>query len=496
MCIEWNDDWLIKDIYEHQNSNSMNEYRGFKVGDRVEITFSSAHPIKGTITSFGDRKLGGFAEPDTMDVWISETTRYDMIYLVSHDLIKKLPKYAVGDVVRSVVNGSIFTVKEIGENHYHAHEGTCFSENKVEPFDGFRVGDTVFTVKRGKGKIVADRESMPRRFKVVFEADKDHPTIICRHPKLTNLIPTEAEYKAATTGFKVDIAIVTPYNPKSNNLIETRCNALMAEAKKAEKIAKIKAAGEAFYQAAKNMAAAIGRTTDQIKFPSGGVVFDTPICRAEAITPLPLGKLKWYTDNVVCGVEESLYSQLVVTEKGVCKYKSKFGMGELVSYAGCIRAVVDKIHYKDGKFTYDLRTNSCPEGLPEDSLSAVVAPSAKFKTGDAVYFKNIGHSLCATENPNKYIVENPNAAGGFVTLKRWDNKAAATCRESDLRLWVETKFTHKCGFDTIHKTEMKPSDYKVAYLGNNIITGKDTFSGTQHDGKIDIFFGIKGDDIS
>ena len=91
MCIEWNDDWLIKDNYEHQNSNSMNEYRGFKVGDRVEITFSSAHPIKGTITSFGDRKLGGFAEPDTMDVWISETTRYDMIYLVSHDLIKKLP---------------------------------------------------------------------------------------------------------------------------------------------------------------------------------------------------------------------------------------------------------------------------------------------------------------------------------------------------------------------------------------------------------------------
>ena len=206
----------------------MNEYRGFKVGDRVEITFSSAHPIKGTITSFGDRKLGGFAEPDTMDVWISETTRYDMIYLVSHDLIKKLPKYAVGDVVRfkhktgknpTVVDkyGFIATIKGCD-----VHENICtlyeypenYTECCFEPFDGFRVGDTVFTVKRGKGKIFAQNSHDDRQFGVRWEIDAPLYTF----PKTTNLIPTEAKYKEALNkagyAFKIDVEYVQEYVAK------------------------------------------------------------------------------------------------------------------------------------------------------------------------------------------------------------------------------------------------------------------------------------------
>lgn len=200
----------------------MNEYRGFKVGDRVEITFSSAHPIKGTITSFGDRKLGGFAEPDTMDVWISETTRYDMIYLVSHDLIKKLHKYSVGDVVRrnnkQLIKCEITLVDKFCDKTYIYTLSDCgsarFSESMLIPFDGFRIGDTVWTVKRGKGKIFAQNSHDDRQFGVRWEIDAPLYTF----PKTTNLIPTEAKYKEALNkagyAFKIDVEYVQEYVAK------------------------------------------------------------------------------------------------------------------------------------------------------------------------------------------------------------------------------------------------------------------------------------------
>ncbi len=452
MCIEWNDDWLIKYIYEHKNSNNMNEYRGFKVGDRVEITFSSAHPIKGTITSFGDRKLGGFAEPDTMDVWISETTRYDMIYLVSHDLIKKLPKYAVGDVVRSKSHNQILEVAEVGTTHYRSKEGHYMSENYIEPFDGFRVGDTVFTVKRGKGKIVADRESMPRRFKVAFEADKDHPTIICRHPKHFNLIPTEAKYKEALnkTGyaFKIDVACI------------------------------------AEYEAAK-------------KFPSGGVVYQCPpIPEHLIVSREPIMKLQvapsFSKKPTYTRCAEGKLELVDDCGDGTKKYcASKFGVCEIVTYCGQ-KAEVAEITWKDGKFTYSFRSNSFADNIPEESICAYVAPSAKFKVGDAVYYKGVKTTIRALWRiePHEFMyVIHPNSYECAVP-------------ESDLRLWVETKFSYILG-SGVCIIPMSQIDMKsIKYMGKSVIPpdnieyGDDVFLGKTASGKDIILFGTKGDDIS
>ncbi len=253
------------------------------------------------------------------------------------------------------------------------------------------------------------------------------------------------------------------------------------------------------HSAAKIWANAFGRTTDQIKFPSGGVVFSGGTgVHGEYCEPFakPLHTNKPTYTRCAEGKLEFVAHD----DSGTIKYfVSKFAVHELVSYAGCIRAVVDKIHFKDGKFTYDLRTSSCPEGLPEDSLSAV-APSAKFKAGDVVYFKNIGHSLCATENPNKYIVISPNAAGGFVTLKRWDNEAAATCRESDLRLWVETKLTHclQTLSNTWYPTSCVSKYEKIIHLGGFRIDGetRDIFACYEKNGKLILWAGIKGDDTT
>lgn len=495
MCIEWNDDWLIKYIYEHKNSNNMNEYRGFKVGDRVEITFSSAHPIKGTITSFGDRKLGGFAEPDTMDVWISETTRYDMIYLVSHDLIKKLPKYAVGDVVRrnnkQLIKCEITSVDQLCDKTHIYTLSDCgsarFSESMLITFDGFRVGDTVFTVKRGKGKIVADRESMPRRFKVVFDADKDHPTIICRHPKTTNLIPTESLYKEALnkTGyaFKIDVAYVQEYVAKPKN---------EAAERQAEKIAKIKAAGEAFYQAAKNMAAAIGRTTDQIKFPSGGVVYQCPpIPEHLIVSREPIMKFQVAPPKPTFSRSAEGKIEFVDKEGGERKYRcSKFAVGEKVLYCGQ-KAEVAEITWKDGKFTYSFRSNSFADNIPEENICAYAVPSAKFKVGDAVYFdrKKWDVEDVATNECKIRI----SASAGSCTR---EFRAWTVVKESDLRLWVETKFTEwLSSFDDkwVKNDYYIDPSWTIMYIGK--IVGKDTFVATGLSGSPALFRGIKGDDL-
>ena len=489
----------------------MNEYRGFKVGDRVEVKFANTPVIKGVITSFGDRRMGGFAEPDTMDVWISETTRYDMIYLVSHDLIKKLHKYAVGDVVRCnsrpPYNYEIASVVGLSDNTIGYTLSDCgsvkFSEPMLIPFDGFRVGDTVFTVKRGKGKIVADRESMPRRFKVVFDADKDHPTIICRHPKLTNLIPTEAKYKEALNkagyAFKIDVAVVEEYDPKDS------------VAKHFEKIEKAAQAMNLIHSAAKIWANAFGRTTDQIKFPSGGVVHQCPPRYGFYKDGLPIDPIcvikSWQppAPNPYFGQVQvapsfskkptytrSAEGKLEVVDGGVeKKYRcSKFAVHELVSYAGCIRAVVDKIHYKDGKFTYDLRTNSCSEGLPEDSLSAVVAHSAKFKVGDSVYYRGLRLIIesiwISIDNVPVYLIR--------------PNGYACSVQESDLRLWKETVLTHCLQSDGKTWSDGGSHGWKKEWYKNIEVL----YSGGEYDvflvgsmrGNRCIFRGKKGDDIS
>ena len=331
----------------------MNEYRGFKVGDRVEITFSSAHPIKGTITSFGDRKLGGFAEPDTMDVWISETTRYDMIYLVSHDLIKKLPKYAVGDVVRfkhktgknpTVVDkyGFIATIKGCD-----VHENICtlyeypenYTECCFEPFDGFRVGDTVFTVKRGKGKIFAQNSHDDRQFGVRWEIDAPLYTF----PKTTNLIPTEAKYKEALNkagyAFKIDVEYVQEYVAKP--------------------------------------------------------------------------------------------------------------------YFGQIQ----------------------------------VAPSPKFKVGDAVYFDRKKWDVEDVATNECKIRISANTGSCTREFRAW-----TVVKESDLRLWVDTKITHDDEMDVV-RNDIWLKDLKSPKFIGIHINGKAIFSEDAGNGKMVIWYGIKGDDI-
>lgn len=401
----------LQGYFPNENKNNMNEYKGFKVGDKVEITSFFNVRSEGVITSFGDRKVGGFAEPDTLEVWVNKICCFDLLYLIRQDKIKKLPKYSVGDVVRrnnkQLIKCEITSVDQLCDKTYIYTLSDCgsarFSESMLITFDGFRVGDTVWTAKRCKGKIIGDSQRTLRPFWVRFENDTCD-----RSPKLTNLIPTEAKYKEALnkTGyaFKIDVAFVQEYVAKPKN---------EAAERQAEKIAKIKAAGEAFYQAAKNMAAAIGRTTDQIKFPSGGVVYQCP--------PIP--------------------EHLIVSREPIMKFQ--------------------------------------------------VAPSAKFKVGDAVYFdrKKWDVEDVATNECKIRI----SASAGSCTR---EFRAWTVVKESDLRLWVETKFTE--GLSSFDDKWVKNDYYidpswTIMYIGK--IVGKDTFVATGLSGSPALFRGIKGDDL-
>lgn len=394
----------------------MNEYKGFKVGDNVEITWS--FPIIGVITEIFPKRIGGMCEPDIILAKVIDC-EFDLVSLIGKGNIKKLPKYAVGDVVRSKYDGKIYDITMVlGVETYRSGD-TCFLENTIEPFDGFRIGDTFWTEKRGKGKIIGESTVFScRPFWVRFDGEEKD-----RLPKLANLYHTEQKMKEARKdgyAFKIDVAYVTEYKP--------------------------------------------------------------------SCSPKPT-----YTRTA------EVHLELVDDGCGEKKYRaSKFAVGQLVYYAGFIRAIVDGIHWNDGKFTYDLRTNDCPSGLQEDSLSAVVEP--KFKVGDAVYVKNIGHTLKPVEFPNKYIAERYD--GEYVVCKRHDGFSHCYVKESDLRLWVETKFKYAVGYrdgkkpKSIEFSDISAEKLKrVKHLGKNTF-GDDVFCFTSTIGVPIIFLGIKGDDIS
>ena len=492
----------------------MNEYNGFKVGDKVEVTkkpscwtsgggrspMNEVYPISGAISNiFNDdycptATINGFG--------------FDIETLVKENCIKKLPKYAVGDVVRrnnkQLIKCEITSVDQLCDETYVYTLSDCgsarFSESMLIPFDGLRVGDTVFTIKRGKGVVrglVTWSKKDIRPYAVFFDK--------CgwKYPKKENLIPTEAKYKEALnkTGyaFKIDVAVVDEYDPKDS------------VAKHFEKIEKAAQAMNLIHSAAKIWANAFGRTTDQIKFPSGGVVHQCPPRYGFYKDGLPIDPIcvikSWQppAPNPYFGQVQvapsfskkptytrSAEGKLEVVDGGVeKKYRcSKFAVHELVSYAGCIRAVVDKIHYKDGKFTYDLRTNSCSEGLPEDSLSAVVAHSAKFKVGDSVYYRGL-----------RLIIESIwiSIDNGPMYLIR-PNGYACSVQESDLRLWKETKIKAildddtKNMIDTPCELSVFFDKFNVKHVGKNTI-GDDVFVLTsKRFNTVRILFGIKGDD--
>ena len=188
------------------NPFKVTEYRGFKVGDKVEVTERPSgrsihgkdpkdlqYPFRGTIEKFED---GYGVNHERLVSAIIGGYGFIVDCLWSTMNIKKLPNYAVGDVVRSRNHNKVLEISEVAENHYRSTEGHYMTDAYIEPFDGFRVGDTVWSAKRGKGEIVAynksfDGSSTKRVFVVKFDNENSGLFDVSRRPKLSNLFPTE-----------------------------------------------------------------------------------------------------------------------------------------------------------------------------------------------------------------------------------------------------------------------------------------------------------------
>lgn len=144
-----------------------------------------------------------------------------------------------------------------------------------------------------------------------------------------------------------------------------------------------------------------------------------------------------------------------------------------------------------GKAAYDLRTNSCPSGVPEDSLSAV--PPPKFKVGDAVYFDRKKWDIEDVAT-NEYKIRISDSAGSCTReFRNW-----TVVKESDLRLWKKTELTH-----ILNPLELPDKENFNDYAGRaktaihigTHISGLDMFSIKTPIGE-SIYLGTKGDDIS
>lgn len=204
--------------FPNENDETMNEYKGFKVGDKVEIrkymaNWSSAlggsspanaeYPLIGNIRNIGGSSIGQFGH---VAVNI-EGYGFNLDNLIITDNIKKLPKFSVGDKVRrhnlmaklctitKVFPDCSYTVNDCGDLQ--------FKESDLVPFDGYRTGDEVWTLKRGKGIYCGECGGANSGRAWVRYNGVDW------HPKLSNLL-TEAEYKykkgfiAKTISCKID----------------------------------------------------------------------------------------------------------------------------------------------------------------------------------------------------------------------------------------------------------------------------------------------------
>ncbi len=115
----------------------------------------------------------------------------------------------------------------------------------------------------------------------------------------------------------------------------------------------------------------------------------------------------------------------------------------------------------------------------------------KFKVGDSVYLRGgkwtvRGRYWSGTEY--RYNVSRP--------LTTDSDNLLAGITESDLRIWKETVLTHCLQIDgkTWYESDWEVLGYKsIKYLGN--IVKHDTFLVESHGGNLNLFRGIKGDDI-
>lgn len=115
----------------------------------------------------------------------------------------------------------------------------------------------------------------------------------------------------------------------------------------------------------------------------------------------------------------------------------------------------------------------------------------KFKVGDAVYYKGKKYTIRErywSGEKWKYNMTKPiDAESGNLLIGM---------NESDLRLWKETVLTHCLQIDgkTWYESDWEVLGYKsIKYLGN--IVKHDTFLVESHGGNLNLFRGIKGDDI-
>lgn len=186
----------------------MDSYKGFKVGDKAKV-ISNSGPVRHyfTIDTIVTIKGNGF----TKDSFTCEDSCGKSQIIRAGDL-KKLPKFSVGDKVRrhnvmaklctitKVFPDCSYTVNDCGDLR--------FKESDLVPFDGYRMGDEVWTLKRGKAKIIGNTYGDVVRPFACKEYGKPLDEGIF-YPKLSNLL-TEAEYKykkgfiAKTISCKID----------------------------------------------------------------------------------------------------------------------------------------------------------------------------------------------------------------------------------------------------------------------------------------------------
>lgn len=136
--------------------------------------------------------------------------------------------------------------------------------------------------------------------------------------------------------------------------------------------------------------------------------------------------------------------------------------------------------FASGGITYGLTTSIKPDPI-----------QPKFKVGDAVYYKGKKYTIRErywSGEKWKYNMTKPiGAESGNLLIGM---------NESDLRLWKETVLTHCLQIDgkTWYESDWEVLGYKsIKYLGN--IVKHDTFLVESHGGNLNLFRGIKGDDI-